>query len=206
MSLSVCIDFTASNGDIARPNSLHYIDPTNPLRMNSYEEGILRVGTILEPYDYDRKFPVFGFGAKPRYMGIESVSHCFHLNGYENPEVEGVKGILESYRNAMYGGISLSGPTNFSPWLKTIINFVKGNLHNFEYMIVLYVTDGAITDMTETIDSIVEASYLPISIIIVGVGDADFTRMEILDSDDDVLHNSAGHKAVRDIVQFVEFK
>ena len=73
-------------------------------------------------------------------------------------------------------------------------------------MIVLYVTDGAITDMTETVDTIVEASHYPISIIIVGVGEADFSKMEILDSDDAMLQNSAGRLAQRDIVQFVEFK
>ena len=115
ISLSVAIDFTASNGEISDPTSLHYIDPRDPLKMNSYEEGILRVGTILEPYDHDRRFPVFGFGAIPRFMGINDISHCFHLNGFENPQVEGVQGILEAYRNAMYGGIGLYGPTNFSP-------------------------------------------------------------------------------------------
>lgn len=54
MSLSVCIDFTASNGELSNPMSLHYIDPNNLNKMNSYEEAILRVGTILEPYDYDK--------------------------------------------------------------------------------------------------------------------------------------------------------
>lgn len=61
------------------------------------------------------KFPVFGFGAIPRFIGIDKISHCFHLNGLENPEVEGVQGILQAYRNAMYAGIGLYGPTNFSP-------------------------------------------------------------------------------------------
>lgn len=37
----------------------------------------------------------------------------------------------------------------------------------------------------------------------VGVGDADFSEMEFLDSDDKALTNAEGKKAVRDIVQFV---
>jgi len=41
-----------------------------------------------------------------------------------------------------------------------------------------------ILDIEATIDVIVEASALPLSIIIVGVGDEDFTAMERLDSDD----------------------
>ena len=67
VSLSVAIDFTASNGELSDPNSLHYVNPKNPVKLTPYEEAIHRVGNILEPYDSDRKFPVFGFGAKPRY-------------------------------------------------------------------------------------------------------------------------------------------
>jgi len=43
------------------------------------------------------------------------------------------------------------------------------------------------------------------SIIIVGVGDADFTDMERLDGDNQALR-SGGVKAARDIVQFVELR
>ena len=60
--------------------------------------------------------------------------------------------------------------------------------------------------MDETVDSLVEASFLPISVIIIGIGDADFTNMEILDSDDSVLTDKNGRKADRDLVQFVPFK
>jgi len=51
----------------------------------------------------------------------------------------------------------------------------------------------------------VEASELPISIIIVGVGNEDFKEMEILDGDGGFLVNSNGIEAKRDIVQFVEY-
>ena len=37
--------------------------------------------------------------------------------------------------------------------------------------------------MSETIDAIVRASYFPLSIIIVGVGSADFNDMDTLDCD-----------------------
>jgi hypothetical protein len=115
ISLSVAIDFTASNGELSDPSSLHYIDRSNPLKMTAYELAIQQVGNILEAYDNDKMFPVFGFGAKPRYMGIEQVLHCFNLNGMEDPSVHGVSGILEAYRNAVTGGIGLYGPTNFAP-------------------------------------------------------------------------------------------
>lgn len=46
------------------------------------------------------------------------------------------------------------------------------------YTVLLILTDGAIHDMQNSIDNIVEMSKLPISIIIVGVGNADFTKMD----------------------------
>lgn len=60
--------------------------------------------------------------------------------------------------------------------------------------------------MGATIDAIVEASPLPMSIIIVGVGGADFSAMERLDGDDARLTSSSGVAAARDIVQFVPFR
>lgn len=41
--------------------------------------------------------------------------------------------------------------------------------------------------MEQTIDEIVRGSSLPLSIIIVGVGDAEFSAMDILDADDEPL-------------------
>jgi hypothetical protein len=46
---------------------------------------------------------------------------------------------------------------------------------------------------------------LPLSVIIVGVGNADFSNMNKLDGDGG-LYGSNGVKAMRDIVQFVPFR
>ena len=42
---------------------------------------------------------------------------------------------------------------------------------------ILYLQDGVISDMNRTVDRIVGASKLPLSIVIVGVGGADFSNM-----------------------------
>ena len=60
-------------------------------------------------------------------------------------------------------------------------------------------------DMPTTKGMIVSLSELPVSIIIVGVGNADFSKMEELDSDGGLLRDNHGRAAKRDIVQFVEF-
>ena len=44
---------------------------------------------------------------------------------------------------------------------------------------MLILTDGAIHDMEDSIRQIVHSAHLPLSILIVGVGDDDFTSMEV---------------------------
>ena len=82
----------------------------------------------------------------------------------------------------------------------TVQNMQQGNL---QFNVLVILTDGIINDMGQTKDAIVEASKYPMAIIIIGVGNADFSKMEELDGDDGVLRNSRGEPALRDIVQFV---
>lgn len=60
--------------------------------------------------------------------------------------------------------------------------------------------------MADTRDAIVHASHLPMSVIIVGVGNADFSDMQMLDGDDGILRSPKGEPVLRDIVQFVPFR
>ena len=53
-----------------------------------------------------------------------------------------------------------------------------------QYFVLLLLTDGELTDMKDTQLAIIRASRLPMSVIIVGVGNADFTGMNALDCDE----------------------
>ena len=85
---------------------------------------------------------------------------------------------------------------------------VKNKLNKvliMHYNILMILTDGEIGDMQNTIDALIEASFLPISVIIVGIGDGNFGNMDILDADYNHLHDKNKRKADRDLVQFVPF-
>ena len=199
INLVVGVDFTASNGDPNKSNSLHYISN----QQNEYEQSMKKCGNIVSYYDHDQKFPLLGFGAIPK--GFSNVEHVFPLNFNYNgsPEVSSIDEMLSVYRNAIKN-VQLYGPTNFAPLIKSTINLCQNSGEN-NYVILMIVTDGSITDLDDTISQVIIASRLPMSIIIIGVGKADFSSMEQLDGDDFPLSNSTGI-VERDIVQFVEFR
>jgi len=204
INMVVGIDFTASNGDPRNPASLHASSPQRP---SPYEVAIRSVGSILAYYDRDQMFPVYGYGAK---MPDGSTSHCFACNGNpSNPEVAGVDGIISAYHQAL-STVTLYGPTYFAPIIDQTCEIIRMNTQNPQeqkYFILLIITDGAINDMTQTVQSIVKgANNFPLSIVIVGVGNSpEFKNMETLDGDDVRLTDRNGIVAQRDIVQFVPF-
>ena len=202
IQLIVAIDFTGSNGNPADPRSLHH---TGGSRDNEYLEAIKSVGNILVPYDSDQQIPCFGFGAKlpPVY---DHAHHCFPLNGKDDPEVNGIQGIIDAYKYTL-ASCRLSGPTLFSEILAYSKAVAQSQMEEYAYTILLIITDGVINDMRQSSDLIVEASCFPLSIVIVGVGDADFTDMNILDADDIPLVHSRTQKLMKnDIVQFVPLR
>lgn len=73
-----------------------------------------------------------------------------------------------------------------------MVNIVKSRAGLPQYNILLILTDGEIHDMLATKDIIVGASSLPMSIIIIGVGDEKFKLMKQLDSDKSLLRDSSG--------------
>ncbi|KAJ4895498.1 Protein BONZAI 3 [Raphanus sativus] len=204
LNFMVAVDFTASNGDPRTPSSLHYNDPSG--RLNSYQKAIMEVGEVIQFYDSDRRFPAWGFGGR---TADGHVSHAFNLNGAPyGDEVVGVEGIMSAYSSALTN-VALAGPTLFSHVVDKAAHIASQSLsqNSPKYFVLLIITDGVLTDMAGTIDALVRASDLPLSVLIVGVGNTDFAQMEILDADKGRrLESSTGRVATRDIVQFVPMK
>ncbi|VDL81179.1 unnamed protein product [Nippostrongylus brasiliensis] len=178
LDFAVAVDFTASNGAVHKPTSLHCINPTQP---NQYEIAIRAIIDICQHYNNSKLFDAFGFGAI--VPPDACVSPVFSLNGDANPAVVGLPGVMEAYRYTL-NRVRLYGPTNFAP----VINEVAKKAAKLG-------NDG----------SRYQASSLPLSIIIVGVGNDEFENMNELDSDDRMLSH-AGRTAQRDIVQFVPLR
>ena len=158
-------------------------------------------------------FPVFGFGFcfidsnlnnfDGKYTDFNYPINC----NVNDPNIKLIDGVLREYRNFITK-IHLSGPTYFSPMINDLNYEVKKEIEEgkiMNYHILMILTDGQIDDMDDTKNALVEASFLPISVIIIGIGDGDFGNMDILDADENPLFDKNGRKADRDLVQFVPF-
>uniref|UniRef100_A0A671TZL3 Copine VIII n=1 Tax=Sparus aurata TaxID=8175 RepID=A0A671TZL3_SPAAU len=187
-------------GNPSQPTSLHYM---SPYQLNDYAMALRAVGEIIQDYDSDKMFPALGFGAKLPPDG--RVSHEFALNGNpQNPYCSGIEGVMEAYYQSLKS-VRLYGPTHFSPVINHVARYASAVMDGSQYFILLIISDGVITDMAQTKESIVNAASLPMSIIIVGVGPAEFDEMIELDGDEERI-SSQGRYAERDIVQFVPFR
>ena len=140
-------------------------------------------------------------------MGSTVVSHCFPINfNPQDARIAGIQNIVATYKMNL-PQVGLGGPTLFAPLLTEFKTLVEGHMQRRTkiYSTLLIMSDGAIHDMPKTRELVWELSFMPCSIIIVGIGGADFSAMDELDGDGGTLKNLKGEPCARDIVQFVVF-
>ncbi|KAG7968625.1 hypothetical protein I3843_08G164800 [Carya illinoinensis] len=166
--------------------------------------AIMEVGEVVQFYDSDRRFPAWGYGGKT-FDG--TISHCFNLNGSAGSfEVEGVEGIMSAYASPLHN-VTLAGPTLFGQVIKTAAQIASQSVsyNSKQCFVLLIITDGVLTNLQEMKDALVKASDLPLSILIVGVGGADFGQMEVLDADKGQrLESSTDRVATRGHISVVQ--
>ena len=199
LDLSIAIDFTGSNGSPNYENSLHYIK--NDF-INNYEKAIRENVKIISMYNKKDKYNVYGFGANVNGIFKE----IFNINNTDDPSIIGIENIISKYKETV-NNVDFSGGTYFAPVIKEFKRRAEQNNNNydFNYNISLIISDGYLQDINETIDSIIEASILPISFIIIGVGVNVNRDMKILNGENGKLISSKGVVLSKDIIQYVHF-
>lgn len=73
----------------------------------------------MTPYARKQKFFVYGFGAIPHYLGMNTIQRVWNLKKGHDGKVKGTLGVLEQYYKAIRGS-TLAGPTYFADLFKKI--------------------------------------------------------------------------------------
>jgi len=169
-NIIVGVDFTASNEWQGRNSfdhkSLHTISKS---KRNPYQKVITSIASTLSVFDDDNLIPVFGFGDTT--TKDESV---FSFTS-DNSPCKGFLHVLECYEDVVKR-TELSGPTSFVPIIDKAVEITK---LNWGYHILIIIADGQVEEDADIItrQAIVKASYYPLSIIVVGVGDGPWDNM-----------------------------
>ncbi|VDK75390.1 unnamed protein product [Litomosoides sigmodontis] len=191
---SVAVDFTASNGNPLDPSSLHYI---HPHKFNPYMTALNAVTSVIGKYNRHGRIAALGFGAQtpPDYKNGDA----------KDPHVNGIDGVLNAYRTSLLS-VRPYAPTDYSEVIYHTYKFgaaVQRQGRSDHYFVLLIVTDGCVTNPERTVNAIVDCAELPVSIVIVGVGNGDFSPMRHLLSL--TLKSSEGRLLRREIVTFVPY-
>ncbi|XP_075501169.1 E3 ubiquitin-protein ligase RGLG2-like [Primulina tabacum] len=183
-NLIVGIDFTKSNEWTGKRSyhgrSLHHIGSDS----NPYEQAISIIGRTLAAFDDDNLIPCFGFGDASTHD-----QDVFSFYPEERP-CSGFEEVLSRYREIIPNS-KLAGPTSFTPIIEMAMTIVEQS--GGQYHVLLIIADGQVTRSVDTVggqlspqeqrtvQAIAQASKLPLSIILVGVGDGPWDMMKEFD-------------------------
>ncbi|KAJ1350389.1 Copine protein 5 [Parelaphostrongylus tenuis] len=148
-------------------------------RFDAYLQLAIRaIGGILRDYTPNRLFPAFGLGAKIPPTFHES--HEFHLNFEVDPTCRGLDGIIDAYRKAQ-AVVSPMKTSKFAPIvsLATRMSHQSG-FRGLHYHVLVIFTRGTPTDIKELSVALTAASNAPLSVVVVGIGDGDFSHLQKL--------------------------
>ncbi|KAL4320102.1 hypothetical protein GQ457_18G010890 [Hibiscus cannabinus] len=181
-NLIMGIDFTKSNEWTGKVSfnrwSLHAMGDTP----NPYEKAISVIGKTLAPFDDDNLIPCLGFATTH-----DSEVFSFHT---DHSSCHGFEEVLDCYKKIV-PNLRLSGPTSYTPVINAAVDIVENSGGQFHVLVII--ADGQVTRSAntsgrelspqeeKTINSIVNASSYPLSIVLIGVGDGPWEDMKKFD-------------------------
>jgi len=98
-----------------------------------------------------------------------------------------------------------SSPSKFEPCIRRIMEFIEERKEMNEYNVLLIITNEPSTDWATTIPTIAEASHLPLSIILVELGDTDILKYDSLQTDSSSFKDFKRKPSLREIFQFAKY-
>ena len=160
--------------------SFDYSNKDNSLVKNNNLNILKYITERFIGFTDDQLFHVAGFGAQSKTASnsVNSSNSVFCIGKSETYDLDKITSVLYNSNN-----LNMIIPEKIillSPLINKIINDINISYkNNIYYVSFIFLSDDIDkSDYKETINNIITSSYLPLSIIIIGVGDHDFTKME----------------------------
>jgi hypothetical protein len=202
LDLMVGIDCTVANGVWGDEKNLHF---SSSHWLNDYQAGIQKLGSIVENFARGKHSSLWGLGS---VIGGDYQA-CYVM---EDRLCEG-SAMLQAYDDHIAEpdqDFTLGEPFFLKPLIEAAtFRAIQSSRRRQSYTVLTVFTAGIIADLPETIDLICAAAEdAPLSLVIVAVGNRDFSAIEKLcdNETNGRLRDSRGIPIAREIVTFVSFK
>ena len=202
--LSSGISFDSYIGIDFSDKKLHNVD----IRKNQYMNAIKGFRETL--FEYVRNFEVYAYGAWLQSSKSKKTNAYFNLSLDENKSLFGFNEIKKAYQ----GCLNQIGfyENNNGNILSTLLNkvkeriFEKKNFQKYNILFLLINNSPIKEDYQNCIDAFIQISFLPLSIIIIGIGEKEDEFKKIRNLYYDKKYSSDGIEKKRDNIFFISMK
>ena len=200
LDLMIGIDCSVANGEWGTEENLHF---SANHWLNDYQAGIQKLGTITENFSRGQHSSLWGLGAKINDRDRD----CYVM---KERLCEG-KSLLKAYDDNVVEStdFSLGDEASLNALIEAAtFRTIRLSKKRPCYTVLVVFTAGDFTELQETVDLICTAAEdAPLSILIIGVGNNDFSSVKKLCGDKNgMLRDSRGIPIAREVVTFVSFK
>lgn len=193
------IDFAATNRPVSDMKSLHYLLFKHP---NAYEKCIEAIGGIVDQYSDTHVCRGWGFAARLN----RQLSHQIPLvDEHGNEELVGVNQVLSAYQTIVEK-LQFDKPVAILPSTVQAMKLLGDEDDGKTYLVFLLMIQDDPIDISQFVEYLYANQNKGISIVIIGIGDNPFTKMEERFQPGMPRRNSAGKEFDRDFVSFFKYR
>lgn len=198
LDLMVAIDCTLNNGNPGQQDGLHY---SSDSWLNDYQAILFKIGSIFDSYE-GQDFVCWGYGARTS----SSQQNFFPMGESLKGANDLVKAYDRTFAPANRNRLIMEKDADLTHIIQTAMSrSVKSNQGSRQcYSTLVILSTGCVNDVKESIEAICEAEDAPLSIVIIGIGQNDFTPIQELNGGEEGrLYHQNGVPITRQIVHFV---
>ena len=180
------------------------IEHIKEMESNQYMQAIEGFRETL--FYFIREFQVYGFGAQVNNSIEYMNSEYFNLSLKENSSLYGYTNIEKAYEEVL-NKITYSKRSNISPLINDIKKIIYSRYKPDTYSILFLLINSVPKeeDYKKCIDAFIENSYLPLSVIIIGIGNNELDEVKKL-FNPKIKFSSQGIEKFRNNVNYISMK